>query len=219
MEIWRLQQLAGNGVLGPLLPVASLWSNWSSRSSRVPWGFMVRTQKVARGCCAWCPDHSKHSVRQALQQLLPLRACNPSRLPPSAAADTPAPTHSSGTRAPTPRGAVSVEPKPSRGMRSSGSAPRAGHDTPSSWRPPPQRAVLTGSPAIQRVCSIAPCLCPSPGALPAPHHLLPPQALLLCPGHSAGWEARAGQSTGVRRVGRQSQRHHPECCFSSNKTD
>ena len=142
---------------------------------------MVRTQKVGHGHCAWCPDHSKHSVRQALQRLLQLRHCNPSPLPPSAAAETPAPTHSSRTCAPTPRVAVSVEPKPSRGIRSSGSAPRAGHNTPSSWRPRPQRAVLAGSPAIQpclQHCSLslpqsrgAPC--PAPPAPPAGSAPLP----------------------------------------------
>lgn len=149
----------------------------------------MRAQKVARGHCAWCPDHSKHSVRQALQLLLQLRYCNPSpSLPLRQLRHLPPPTAPERVHPPPEwpclwSQSLAVAFAPAALPLGQGTThPPAGGHVPSGlcWQ-----AALPSS----RVCSIAPCLCPSPGALPAPHHPLPQQALLLCPGHSADWEA------------------------------
>lgn len=135
---------------------------------------------MTSGHRACCPGHTKHSVCQGLHQLLPLCCCS---LSPSLhlQQQTHLPHLQLRDCAPTPSMAMPVEPKPSHGIHSSGPAPRAGHDTPSSWRPLPQWAVLMDSPAIQpclQQCSLSlPHLrgspCPAPPAPPAGSAPLP----------------------------------------------
>ena len=171
---------------------------------------------------AGCPGHTKHSVLQDLHQLLPLCSCSLSTAPPNhepVAADTPAP----------PTAPESVRPPPAWPCLWSqslavGFTPVAlalgqstTHPQPGGHRPGGQcsQAARPSS----HVCSSALCPCLSPGALPAPHHPLPLKALLLCPGHSAGWEVEQVQSTRVSTAWQQSPCHHPGRSFSSHRTD
>ena len=116
----------------------------------------------------------------------------PEPLPPPAAADTPAPPAAPETVRPPPAWpclwnqslAVGFTPA-ALPLGQDTTHPQAGGHRPSGQCP------QTAQPS-SRVCSSVPCLCPTSGALPAPHHLLPLQALLLCPGHTADWEDRAG---------------------------
>ena len=129
----------------------------------------------------------------------------PEPLPPPAAADTPAPPTALGAAADTPAPPTALEtvrPPPAwpclwNQSLAVGFTPAAlplGQDTThpqAGGHRPSGQCPQTAQPS-SRVCSSVPCLCPTSGALPAPHHLLPLQALLLCPGHTAGWEDRAG---------------------------
>lgn len=166
---------------------------------------MVRTQEVTCGHRAHCPGHTKHSVLQDLHQLLPLCSCSLS-----------APLHLRQlTHLPHPQ-LQKVCARPQHG-RVCGAKAQPWDSLQWPWAPSRARHTLklqATTPAGSALCP-----CPTPGALPAPHHLLPLKALLLCPGHSAGWEVEQVQSTRVSTAWQQSPSRHPGRSFSSHRTE
>ena len=159
---------------------------------------MVRTQRVTCGHWAGCPGHTKHSVLQDLHQLLPLCSCSLSAPPhpEPVAADTPAPPAAPESVRPPPAWPCLWSQSPAVGFTPVALALGQSTTHPQPGGHCPSGQCSQAARPSSRVCSSALCPCPTPGALPAPHHPLPQR---LC--SSALDTVQAGRSSRSRAQG------------------